>query len=58
MKLCEHCKRKLKEAGELPPEWPEDEKRIDVIGTNGGTGEHYQIETREAWNDSFDEGER
>ena len=31
-------KRKAK----IEPEWPQDETRIDVIGTNGNTGDHYQ----------------
>ena len=22
-------------------EWPDDEERIDIIGQNGGDGEHY-----------------
>ena len=31
-------KRKAK----IEPEWPQDETRIDVIGSNGNTGDHYQ----------------
>lgn len=60
--ICPHCKRALEEAidkieAATEIKWPEDEKRIEVIGTNGNTGEHYEVETREAWNDTFDEEE-
>lgn len=65
--ICPHCKRALDEALEKIEEkmkaagsinWSEeDERRVAAIMQNGNGGEHYEVEAREAWNDSFDEGE-
>lgn len=30
---------------DLKLEWPESEERIDIIGQNGNTGEHYASQT-------------
>lgn len=56
MKLCEHCKRKLIEAGELP-DWPEEteehERRQAAVSQNGNDGLVY--ETVKPWEDDFEE---
>lgn len=58
MKLCEHCKKKLQEAGELP-EWPEEtedhEQRQRVVAQNGPSGCHYEIV--QPWEDDFEQAE-
>ena len=33
-------------------EWP-DERRIDIIGTNGGDGAHYPQPPQASWRDHF-----
>ena len=38
-----HDEQREQELERQQKEWPEDDERIDIIGQNGNTGEHYDI---------------
>ncbi len=40
--LCNDSVRSHSDYCERPQQWPETDDRIDVVGTNGNTGEHYE----------------